>query len=92
MQKVVMNLEDYKGKYVMHCPTEESAKLFCDLLYEDGRVWKSRDSYAVYTNWVFYKKDTIYYFNEGMYGLIETAKELGYRVLEIEDFIQDIRP
>lgn len=90
MKKVVMNLDDYKGTYVMHCPTEESAKLFCEFLYENGRAWKSGDSYLLKTSWENYEEDTVYFFNEGTYGRIDIAEELGYRVLEIEDFILEV--
>ena len=33
------NIEDYKGKYAMHCKTEEAAKDFCNYLDSLGRKW-----------------------------------------------------
>lgn len=32
------NIEDYKGKYVMHCKTEEEAEDFCIYLDSIGRT------------------------------------------------------
>ena len=34
-------LEDYQENYVMHCDTEEKAKIFCDFLHDAGRMWNS---------------------------------------------------
>lgn len=91
MKKVVMNLEDYKGKYVMHCPTEESAKLFCEFLHKNGRRWLPSLLYTAKTYWSIYGVRTVYFFNQELYGEIIDAEMKGYKILEIEDFIQEIR-
>lgn len=90
MTKVVMNLEDYKGKYAMHCHDLDSANLFCDFLNENGRCWESGEKYTTYSPFVYFKDKTVYLFNKGLYGDIETAKYYGYTILEIEDFIQEV--
>ena len=82
MKKVVMNLEDYKGNYAMHCPTKESAKLFCNFLDENGREWENGRSYKEYTFWGVYK-------NEGMFNGAERDEEEELTILEIDDFIVD---
>jgi len=81
------NFTDYKSKYAMHCKTEEEAKEFCRLMYEDGRKWFSGDSYLEIINWGDYKSATCYYFNGGTFGEIKNcAKKEGYTILEWADF------
>jgi len=82
------NIENYRnGKFVMHTKTEEAAQEFCALLHENGRIWHSGDSYVRKDNWSkYYKERTVYYFNDGRVGDIQSAKENGYTVLEWEDF------
>jgi hypothetical protein len=29
------NIDDYKGKYVMHCKTKEEARSFCDYFHRE---------------------------------------------------------
>lgn len=50
----------YKGKYVMHCKTEEEAKDFCRVMHEDGRTWCDGESYLDCTEWSSYKQFVIY--------------------------------
>lgn len=89
------NLDDYKGKYVMHCKTEEEAKDFCSVLHEAGRKWSSGDSYLDETYWEhndpltslgFLGKDRYYQFNEGMYSTRERFVS-DYEILEWSDFM-----
>ena len=80
------DINNYKGKYVMHCKTDEEAKEFCDYLYSIGRTWTGGNSYKRYTHW---KDDTIktcYNFNEGLYNTIDHYKRIGYTILEWSDF------
>lgn len=86
VKKVVMNLDDYKGSYAMHCPTEELAKLFCDFLDENGRKWENGENYKDETKWDLFRTDNIYLFNE---GLVDCRALSSYKILEIEDFIVD---
>lgn len=90
MKKIVMNLDDYKGNYVMHCPTEESAKLFCEFLHKNGRRWLPSLPYTAKNYWSTYGVCTVYFFNNELYGEIIDAERNGYKILEIEDFIQEV--
>lgn len=90
MKKVVMNLEDYKGKYAMHCPTEWSAKLFLDFLYKNSLKWHDVKLYCKALNSSIGINNAVYYFNTAIFGGIEYAERNGYKILEIEDFIQEV--
>lgn len=83
------NLDNYKGKYVMHCKTEEEAKDFCNFLHQNNKKWSSGDSYLSLTNWSQFTKKTCYYFNVGIFGSIQNATNENYMVLEWEDFMKD---
>ena len=83
------NLDNYKGKYVMHCKTEEEAKDFCNFLHQNNKEWSSGDSYLSFTNWSQFTDKTCYYFNVGIFGSIQNATNENYIVLEWEDFMKD---
>ena len=87
--KPKFKLEDYPKNYVMHCDTEEKAKIFCDFLDNEGRIWFPEAVYNGETRWENYKKDTVYYFNDGAYAAYankECAEDEGYTILEFDDF------
>lgn len=84
------NINDYPGKYVMHCKTEEEAKDFCRVLHEAGRKWCTGVSYLENTNWsnTLYGMRIYYNFNRGMYASDESAyTHEGYTILEWSDFM-----
>lgn len=86
------NIEDYKGKYVMHCKTEEEAKIFCEYLHSIGRTWGNGDSYKGDNNdmiYAMYGAETCFEFNIGRYGSKQgyEEEEEGYTILEMEDFM-----
>lgn len=81
------NIEDYKGKYVMHCKTEEEAEIFCKYLYSIGRTWNSGDSYLSKSYWDTYKESICYNFNEDLCCDKQYYEEEGYTILEMEDFM-----
>lgn len=83
------NLDNYKGKYVMHCKTEEEACDFCNFLHQNNKKWSSGDSYLIFTNWSQFTDKTCYYFNVGIFGSIQNATNENYMVLEWEDFMKD---
>lgn len=83
---MMFNIDDYKGKYVMHCKTEEEAKDFCNFLHSQGREWYTGESYFNETYWNDYEESTCYEFNEGFYCSKRYFKEKGYTILEMEDF------
>ena len=81
------NIDDYKGKYAMHCQTEEEAKDFCNYLHSVGKKWGGGSSYLNKTLWDIYYSNTVYYFNDGLYGNISNAKFYNYTILEWSDFM-----
>ncbi len=86
MAKPKFKLENYPGKYVMHCNTEEKADIFCKFLHENGRKWMDGSSYLDYNYFEECSERTVYYFNEGLYGDIIFAKSECYNILEFDDF------
>lgn len=86
-KKKEFNINDYKGKYVMHCKTKEEAKSFCHLLHCLGRTWCIGSRYLSYTYWERYGKDTCYNFNEDSYSDIEWYQTRNFTILEWEDFM-----
>ena len=90
------NLDDYTGKYVMCCKTEEEAKDFCRVLHEAGRKWSSGDSYLENTYWDcdnplsalgLVGKNRYYQFNEGMYSTRSHFVD-DYEILYWSDFMK----
>lgn len=81
------NIDDYKGKYVMHCKTEEEAKIFCKYLHNIEHMWSNGDSYLSKNYWNDYKESTCYEFNTDSYCSKWFYEERGYTILEMEDFM-----
>lgn len=78
------NIEDYLGDYVMHCPTEESVEVFTNYLQTE-RKWIIGTSYYSNNGYDKYWENTVYYFNEGLYGDIEIVPP-EYNILEFYNF------
>ena len=83
------NIDDYSGEYVMHCATREEAERFCEYLDSVGRSWCSQQRYDKLTNFNSYGSKTVYYFNEGLYGDIDTVDIGDHTVLRFCDFDWD---
>ena len=81
------DIDKYNGSFAMHCKTEEEAELFCEFLTNRriNRYWQNGSIYYRNTNYNTFKENTIYYFNEGVYGDINKVKE-EYKVLKWDDF------
>ena len=60
------DIKNYPGKYVMHCQTEEHARIFCDYLHSLGKKWACSGSYKDSTYWNVYKNHTCYNFNDDL--------------------------
>ena len=88
MCKKKFNINDYKGKYVMRCKTEEEALDFCNYLHSIGKEWCDSKEYINCTNWETYMQDTCYNFNEGCYGRVIFYLTKNYTILEWEDFMK----
>lgn len=81
------DINAYKGKYVMHCKTEEEAKDFLKVLDSLGLKWCDGMSYLKQNMWKCYKEDTCYYFARGRWSCLEYFKESNYTILEWSDFM-----
>lgn len=84
---MMFNIDNYKGKYAMHCKTEEEAEIFCKYLHNIEHMWSSGDSYLSKNYWNDYEEATCYEFNEDRYCSKRYFKEKGYTILEMEDFM-----
>lgn len=73
------NINNYKGKYVMHCKTEEEARNFIAYLKTIGRnyIWSLNCYYGRHGC----------FFNNHTWGSIEYARKEGYTILEWSDFM-----
>lgn len=85
------NIDDYKGKYVMHCKTKEEAEDFCRYLDSIGRKWKYGISYIRKTFWNNWESETAYDFNSADFGRVIDYKNNGYKILEWSDFMNDTK-
>lgn len=87
------NINEYKDsedyKFAMHCKTLEEALDFCKYLHSNGRTWISGRLYIGYDNchWNGYKENTLYYFNQGTYGPMESTHKENAIVLEWCDYM-----
>lgn len=79
-------IENYRGRYAMHCPNEETAKIFTKHLHDINKTWCDGSSYVDDTNFEHYTYETCYNFNCGAYGRTSTYIRNGYTILEFEDF------
>ena len=79
------NIDDYKGKYVMHCKTREEARSFCDYFRRE----KNPRSYYGEIHPDIFQSKTAYNFNEELIGDGEFYSSNGYKVLEWSDFMSD---
>lgn len=80
------DINNYKGKYVMHCKTDDEARKFCDYLHSIGKMWNINIPYKYHTNWRNNTIKTCYNFNEGLYNTIDHYIRTGYTILEFSDF------
>jgi hypothetical protein len=78
-KEMKFNIDDYKGKYVMHCKTEEEARSFCTYMSLVGRQLGC-------SLWCYCGNNVIF-FNNGTWGSREFAEKDGYKILEWSDFM-----
>ena len=81
------DINDYKGKYVMHCKTEAEATDFCNYLHSIGKRWNNVESYLNNPEWYRYTTDSVYLFNSDLISYVDYAKRNNYTILEWSDFI-----
>jgi hypothetical protein len=80
------DINNYKGKYVMHCKTEEEAREFCNYLHSIGECWCTEKSYSESTLYDKYEAETVYEFNTGHYADVSYYKGRHFTILEFSDF------
>lgn len=80
------DINNYKGKYVMHCDTEEKANTFLFYLDSIGKRWDLGGSYLKDNYFSYYKEYTAYSFNKGQYCSVDYFRRTDYIVLEFDDF------
>ena len=73
------NIDNYKGKYVMHCKTEKEAKDFCQYLHSVGREWCDGTSYLDNTEYDVHRGDIAYNFNTNTYCEVDWYYERNYK-------------
>lgn len=83
------DFQEYKGKHVMCCQSQEEADDFCELMNANGKRWNGGKSYIEDTRWSAYEKEMCYDFNEGRYSPRRWFKEKGYTILYWEDFMKN---
>ena len=86
MNKPKFNIDDYPGKYVMHCNSKGKAKVFCRYMDSIGLKWISGRSYLDYNFWTIGKEQTCYSFNDGEYASAIYYNAKLYTILEFDDF------
>ena len=86
MNKPKFNIDDYPGKYVMHCNSEGKAMVFCRYMDSIGLKWSSGRSYLDYNFWTNEKEETCYSFNDGEYDSAICYNDRPYTILEFDDF------
>lgn len=85
-RKKKFRLDDYSGNYAMHCSTDKMAEIFLKFLHKHGKSWRTGESYLENTDWDYYKNNTCYLFNKGMFCGLKSAKEFKFTILEFDDF------
>jgi len=83
-------IESIKENEVVHCPSEELAVKFCQMLKKKGRTWSSGGSYDD-TNWFNFKERTCYSTTECLYGSTDYYKSNNYTITPVTDFL-DTKP
>ena len=83
---MIFDINNYKGKYVMHCKTEAESNEFCNHLHSIGRTWDGGGCYKSINKWHNEKANTCYNFNDGLYASKYYYIEQGYTILEWSDF------
>jgi hypothetical protein len=75
------NIDNYKGKYVMHCKTEEEAREFAVYMDTIGK--------PLTCSLKCYYGKNVSFFNDGTWGDKAYAIRADYTILEWEDFMKE---
>ena len=85
--EVPFDFKAWEDKNVcMHCKTEEENIDFCKEMDKAGLKWIGGEPYLKSDRFKYYRENTVYYFNEGFFGDVESAKYRGSQILEWSDY------
>lgn len=66
---MIFDLNNYThGRYAMHCPSYDKARVFLRYLHDNGKCWRGGESYLAKDNFCEYYEKTCYAFSEGTYA------------------------
>lgn len=91
VKKMRFNWEEFKdadNKIAVHCKTEEEAKDFCKRMHEHGMRWRAGESYLEFTGYEKYLSEICYKGTRG-FGYYDFYKNIGYRILEWSDYMNE---
>lgn len=84
---MVFDIKNYaENTTVMHCPKESDYEIFSKYLDSIGRQWNNGNSYIYRNNYNRYKTLTCLNFTQGTFGDLDYYINMGYRILEFDDF------
>ena len=78
---MIFNINDYLGKYAMHCKTQDEARDFHNYMKSIGRPIMVSPRCCC--------GDNVSFFNKGTWDKKEYAEDLGYTILEWSDFMNN---
>ena len=89
MNKMIERFKD--GEFVVNCKTEDQARKFVDICYDNGIEWPRSDKTE--THWNIYMEETCYrcYMNDLNYGYKDFYKDNCYKVVAFDEFIEGDR-
>lgn len=85
--RMEFDINEYQGKFAMHCKTEDEAKVFCKYLHDIGKRWNNGDSFLDKTYFFDHQENTCYAFGINKYSNLSTLLGQDYTILEFSDFI-----
>ena len=77
------DINNYKGRYVMHCKTKAEVEEFCDYLRQHNIYHNASSVYNMYNG------STCFNFNSDTHDSEKFYKENGYIILEWSDFTNE---
>lgn len=90
MNKPKFNINDYPGKYVMHCDSIDKAIVFCKYMASVGKLWDNGSTYLDNNYYSIFCHNTVYEFNCGkILNYVLIKGDCNYFILEFDDFCWD---
>jgi len=83
---------DLKEREVIHCKTEQEAKVICKLMHDAGLEWCNDETYLERNHWVDFKEKTCYCPMDGSFANLSFYKEANYIIHPASHFIENQYP